>query len=100
MNFIKQLFSIESKPKRGLISLEWLVIAYTLFTLCVALFTYTKLQNPEAMIWGRVRVLAMIVALWVVYRLVPCRLTRFVRVAAQMSLLAWWYPDTYEIHLI
>ena len=74
MNFIKQLFSIESKPKRGLIALEWLVIAYTLFTLCVALFTYTKLQNPEAMIWGRVRVLAMIGALWVVYRLVPkCR---------------------------
>lgn len=100
MNFIKQLFSIESKPKRGLISLEWLVIAYTLFTLCVTLFTYTKLQNPEAMIWGRVRVLAMIVALWVVYRLVPCRLTRFVRVAAQMSLLAWWYPDTYEINRI
>ena len=97
MNFIKQLFAIESKPKRGLMALEWVVLAYTLLTLCVTLFTYTELQNPDAMIWGRVRVVAMTVALLVVYRLVPCRLTRLVRVVAQMSLLAWWYPDTYEI---
>lgn len=98
MNFIKQLFAIESKPKRGLMALEWVVLAYTLLTLCVALFAYTELQNPDAMIWGRVRVVAMTVALWVVYRLVPCRLTRLVRVVAQMSLLAWWYPDTYELN--
>ena len=98
MNFIKQLFAIESKPKRGLMALEWLVIAYTAFTLCVALFMFTKLQNPDTMIWGRVRVLTMTVALWIVYRLVPCRLTRCVRVVAQMSLLAWWYPDTYELN--
>ena len=100
MNFIKQLFAIESKPKRGLLAVEWLVLAYTVFTLLVALFTYTKLQNPEAMIWGRVRVVAMTVALWVVYRLVPCRLTRCARVVAQMSLLAWWYPDTYELNRV
>ena len=100
MNFIKQLFAIESKPKRGLMALEWVVMAYTVITLCVALFTYTRLQNPDAMIWGRVRVVAMTAALWVVYRLVPCRLTRCVRVVAQMSLLAWWYPDTYEINRI
>lgn len=100
MNFIKQLFAIESKPRRGLMPVEWLVMAYTLFTLCVSLFLYTKLQNPDAMIWGRVRVVAMTVALWVVYRLVPCRLTRCVRVVAQMSLLAWWYPDTYELNRV
>ena len=98
MNFIKQLFAIESKPKRGLMALEWLVMAYTVLTLGMALFMYTRLQNPEAMIWGRVRVVAMTAALWVVYRLVPCRLTRCVRVVAQMSLLAWWYPDTYELN--
>lgn len=100
MNFIKQLFAIESKPRRGLLPLEWLVMAYTALTLCVAFFTYTKLQNPDAMIWGRVRVVAMTAALWVVYRLVPCRLTRLVRVVAQMSLLAWWYPDTYELNRV
>ena len=98
MNFIKQLFAIEPKPKRGLLALEWLVLGYTLLTLLVALFTYTNLQNPDSMIWGRVRVVAMTVALWLVYRLIPCRLTQLVRVVAQMSLLAWWYPDTYELN--
>lgn len=98
MNFIKQLFAIESKPKRGLLALEWLVLAYTVFTLLLALFTYTNLQNPDSMIWGRMRVVAMTLCLWGVYRLVPCRLTRLVRVVAQMSLLAWWYPDTYELN--
>ena len=100
MNFIKNLFAIETKPKRGLMPLEWLVLGYALLTLLITLFTLTRLQNPDAMIWGRVRVVAMTVALWVVYRLVPCRLTRCVRVVAQMSLLAWWYPDTYEINRI
>ena len=80
MKFLKQLFAIENNPKRGLMALEWVVIAYTVLTLGVALFMYTKLQNPESMIWGRVRVVAMTAALWAVYRLVPCRLTRFVRV--------------------
>lgn len=98
MKFLKQLFAIENNPKRGLMALEWVVIAYTVLTLGVALFMYTKLQNPDSMIWGRVRVVAMTAALWAVYRLVPCRLTRFVRVCAQMSLLAWWYPDTYELN--
>ena len=98
MKFLTQLFSIDKSPKRGLLALEWLVMAYTVFTLLVALFTYTNLQNPDAMIWGRVRVVAMTVALWVAYRLVPCRLTLLARVVAQMSLLAWWYPDTYELN--
>lgn len=98
MKFFTQLFSIDKSPRRGLLVVEWLVMAYTVFTLLVALFTYTNLQNPDAMIWGRVRVVAMTVALWLAYRLVPCRLTLLARVVAQMSLLAWWYPDTYELN--
>ena len=98
MNFIKNLFAIEKKPKRGLLSLEWLVLAYMALTLVIVMFTFTKIENPDAMIWGRVRVGALTVALWVVYRLVPCKLTRGVRVCVQMALLAWWYPDTYELN--
>lgn len=83
---------------RGLLPLEWLVLGYMGFTLVVLLFAYTKVQYPDAMIWGRARIGAMTVALWAVYRLMPCRLTRGARVVAQMALLAWWYPDTYEIN--
>ena len=75
---------------KGLMPFEWVVIAYIAFTLLIVLFTSTKLTNPETMVWERVRVGATIIALWIVYRLLPCRFTMFVRVAAQMGRLAWW----------
>ena len=79
-------------------ALEWAMLAYMLFTLILTFFLYTKMENPQAMILGRLRVLAMTAALWLVYRIFPCRLTRFVRVGAQLGLLASWYPDTYEFN--
>ncbi len=100
MKFLKDLVTIEKKPHRGLMVLEWAVLGYMLLTLLVILFTYTKMESPHAMIWGRVRIGAITIALWAVYRLVPCRLTRFIRVGVQLGLLAWWYPDTYELNRI
>lgn len=97
-DFIKRLFAIEKKPLKGLMPAEWVVMAYLGLTLCITLFCYTKIHNPEAMIWGRIRVLAITVALWAVYRMIPCRFTRFARLTTQMALLSWWYPDTYEIN--
>ena len=94
MNFIKSLFAIEKSPKKGLMALEWVVLAYMALTLLMVFFTYTKLANPESMIWGRVRIGIIIVALWVVYRLVPCRFTKLTRVVAQLYLLSWFSTCT------
>lgn len=95
---IKDYFKIEKSPKKGLMALEWAMLGYMALTIVTMLFTYTKLVNPESMLWGRVRVLVITGALWAVYRMVPCRMTRMTRVLGQMALLAWWYPDTYEIN--
>ena len=95
---IKTLFAKESNPRRGLLTVEKLAMGYLLLTLLLMLFTYTKLHNPESMLFGRVRIVAMTFALWLVYRMHPCRLTRFARIGAQMALLSWWYPDTYEFN--
>ena len=100
VNWLIELFKIEKEPKRGLMSYEWVVLAYALLTLLFIFFTYTKLQSPEALIVGRLRIVAMTLALWLVYRLVPCKLTILARMAAQMALLAWWYPDTYELNRV
>ena len=97
---MKNLFKIEKKPKKGLMALEWAMVAYLVLTLLYTFFLQTKLVNPEAMIWGRLRILVTTLLLWGVYRLLPCRLTRFIRVAVQFGLLAWWYPDTYELNRI
>ncbi len=96
--FIKDLFRIEKKPLKGLMALEWAAMIYLVFTLILVFVLYTDMENPQAMIFGRLRIVAMTAALWLAYRIVPCRFTRFIRVAAQMGLLAWWYPDTYEIN--
>jgi hypothetical protein len=52
IRFLKQLFTIDKKPTRGLMWFEWVSLAYALLTLLVILFTYTKVVNPDAMIWG------------------------------------------------
>lgn len=97
-SMLKSFFQIEKKPIRGLLAVEWVVMGYLAITLLLMLFTYTKLHNPESMLWGRFRVVSITVSLWLVYRMIPCRLTRFFRIAGQMALLSWWYPDTYEFN--
>ena len=78
---IKKIFEIEKKPRKGLLAFEWAVLAYLAFTLLLMLITYTKLHDPEEMLWGRARFVITMLALWGVYRLIPCRLTIFFRVA-------------------
>lgn len=98
LTFIKQLFTLEKRPRKGLLALEWVAMTYLVLTLLIVFFTYTKAENPDAMIWGRIRIAVITAALWGVYRLIPYRLTLFIRVAVQLALLGWWYPDTYEIN--
>lgn len=83
---------------KGLCWFEWAVMAYALFTLLLVFFMYTKLQNPQTLIWLRVQVVAMTLGLWAVYRMLPCRLTMLFRVVGQMALLSTWYPETYEFN--
>lgn len=97
-NYINDLFALDRKPRRGLLPVEWAVLAYTVLTSLVIIVCYTHTVNPEAMVWGRLRVVFTMGLLWAVYRLLPCRLTLMARVVVQMALLAWWYPDTYELN--
>lgn len=89
---------MEKKPVKGLLAVEWIALAYLLFTLLVMVVLWTRLQSPEAMLWGRFRFVVTTLAMWLVYRLVPCRLTMFCRILVQMLFLGWWYPDTYELN--
>ena len=95
---IKELFTKEKKPVKGLLAIEWVVMGYLVITTLLMLFTYTKVHNPGGMLWGRMQIVFMTIALWAVYRMFPCRLTRLCRILAQMALLSWWYPDTYEFN--
>ncbi len=41
---------------------------------------------------------AMTFLLMYLYRLAPCKFSAFVRIVIQMSLLSYWYPDTFEFN--
>ena len=95
---IKELFAIEKKPRKGLLAVEWVIMGYTLLTLMLGLFMSTKIYNLDPIIWGRFRIVMMTLALWLVYRMIPCRFTLFCRIGLQLVLLSWWYPETYEFN--
>lgn len=79
--FIIDLFKLEKKPVKGLMAYEWVVMAYLVLTLIVIFFMYTTINNPQAMIFGRLRIVALTAAMWVVYRLAPVeRLVSYVLV--------------------
>ncbi len=95
-----KLFEIEKKPRKGLLPIDWVVLGYMLVTTLAILFTYTKAIDPESMLWGRFHILVMILALWGVYRMWPCRFTLFWRIGLHLCLLPWWYPDTYAMNRV
>lgn len=100
IKFIKKLFLLEKKPSKGLLAAEWIMLAYMLFTIVFMALNYSKLTHPGEMIWGRGCILVITAVLWGLYRILPCRLTRFLRIAIQLAFLGWWYPDTYELNRV
>lgn len=97
---MKEWFKLEKKPFKGLFALEWVMLAYMTFTLALMLFYQPKLVNPDSMIGMRMRILFTTAAMYLVYRMVPCRVTRLLRVGLQVWFLGNWYPDTYEFNRI
>ncbi len=92
------LFTLDKKPVKGLVPVEWAVLIYTILTSILMMVMYTRLHTPAEMTSLRIRAVVLMAAMWAIYRMVPCRLTMLVRVAVQIYLLADWYPDTYEFN--
>lgn len=95
---LRSLFAIDKHAVRGLLAVEWIAIAYLLFTVVIMAVEWDQLVNTEQMVKGRLQFLLVTLAVWGVYRLLPCPLTLFLRIAVQMVFLSWWYPDTYELN--
>ena len=92
------LFSLEKKPKKGLMGYEWAMLAYMAFTFVLIALWWSRLPHAEMMVGGRLKILAITIAMWGAYRMMPCGLMRVARAVVQMSLLSWWYPDIFELN--
>lgn len=103
MNILKTVKELmrplgKAEKTKWLMPAEMAMVVYAAFTVVLILFTFTKVPNAEALIWWRIRIVMLTIALWVVYRLWTCKLTVLFRVALLLITLSWWYPDTYLLN--
>jgi len=90
----------------GLYAFEWVILAYAAFTLLLMAVFWGRLVSPWTMLAGRAGVVLATLALWQLSRHVASRNEKWerplllLRVVAQLMLLGWWYPDTYELNRV
>ena len=88
------------ESRKGLFAVEKITLIYNLLTSILILFMFQRMDHPLHMLWDRAVIAAMTFLLMYLYRLAPCKFSAFVRIAIQMSLLSYWYPDTFEFNRV
>ena len=95
MNIFKR-----EEPVTAYYAVEKLGLIYNFLTTLLILIFFNSLQNPREMLLCRFFIAAGTFALIYLYTKYPSRATAFLRVLYQMSLLSYWYPDTFEFNRI
>ena len=83
-----------------LLAVEKLNMLYNLLTTLFIIILYNDLNNPQKMLTDRFFILMLTFIPIYIYTRIPCAGTRFLRIAGQLSLLSYWYPDTFEFNRI
>lgn len=88
---------LTSLPRqRGLLGVEKATLAYTLLTTVLILLFRDEMSAPLRLLMGRSFVLLGMAATMAVYYAAPNRATLILRTIYPLTLLSYWYPDTYE----
>ena len=80
------------------LAVEKLGLLYNLLTTLLIIIFYDRLSDPQAMLMGRFIIAAATFVLIYLYTKFPSRATVLLRMVVQMSLLNYWYPDTFEFN--
>ena len=64
MKILKELLTIEKKPGKGLLAIEWVMFGYMLLTLLFIFFNHKEMQNVNAMISGRIHIAVTTLLMW------------------------------------
>jgi membrane-associated phospholipid phosphatase len=87
-----------SEARQGLFAVEKATIVYTLLTSLFILCLYDELKHPVRMLLERAFIVVLTLLVARLYRLYPCKGGIFARVTLQLTLLSYWYPETYEFN--
>ena len=83
-----------------LLAVEKLNILYNLLTTIFIIVLFNSLNDPQKMLTDRFFILLLTFVPIFIYTRYPSPATRFLRIAGQLSLLSYWYPDTFEFNRI
>ena len=86
------------ESSKGLFAVERISLIYNAITTILIVLLFSRMDHPGTMLVERVGIVAITFALIYLYQKYPCRLSAFIRMAVQMSFLAYWYPDTFEFN--
>lgn len=90
---------LEKKDNRGgLFAVEKASIIYGLITLILAFIFIENAETMQKMILSRAIIWGITIFLAFVFYYYPSKIMAFVRVGFQLSLLSYWYPETYEFN--
>ena len=87
---------VTTRTHQGLILVEWATLAYTLFTTLLIVLFWSQMGNPLQLLEGRGMIVGGMALLWLFYHLRPNKYILLLRYIFPLSLLGYWYPDTYE----
>ena len=87
---LKKLLFERVESGKGLFAVETISLIYGALTTLLILFLFPQMDHPITMIMERIGIVLMTFTLIILYQGMPCRLTAFMRMAIQMSLLAYW----------
>jgi len=82
--------------KKCLLPVETVTLSYCLFTTVFLLICHKDILHPEMLLLQRAFIIGAMLALYFLHRLYPCEATRFLRCLFPLTLLGYWYPDTFE----
>lgn len=85
---------------RRMLAIEILNLLYNLLTTIFIIIFYNRLHDPQSMLLGRFAIVAGTFILIYAYTKYPSPMMRLLRIAGQMALLSYWYPDTFEFNRI
>ena len=93
---IRDAWQLDQEPKRELLAIEKITIGYAALTLFLIFIFWGNMLHPAQLLVERMMILLGIGALYVLHRRFPSEGTRFLRNLFPLTLLSYWYPDTYE----
>lgn len=83
-------------PRRSLVATEWVTLAYAVLTLAIIPFVCEAFVHPLDLFLLRIGSVAGMGAAYAIHYFAPSQLTLLLRYIFPLTLLAVWYPDTYE----